>query len=272
MVKKVWQRVNQIIQKITEDHVSAYAAQAAFFLVLSLFPFMILLLTMVPYTPLTQDIIVRAVREIFPKSFSYLIESIVYQLYNQSGAIIPVSIVATFWSAGRGVLAMTGGLNEVYSTHESRGYIFLRIRSAIYTVLFIITIIGSLSMLVFGNRISLFVNTHAPLVSYVTDFIIKIRTVFVPLILALFSTLIYRFLPNHKVRMKRQLLGAVFTAVGWMFISYIFSVYLDIFTGFSDMYGSMTTIVLIMLWLYMCMYIMLLGGELNQMFREESKK
>ena len=48
----------------------------------------------------------------------------------------------------------------------------------------------------------------------------------------------------------------------------IFSVYLDIFKGFSSMYGSLTTIVLIMLWLYCCMYILLLGGEVNVILRD----
>ena len=79
---------------------------------------------------------------------------------------------------------------------------------------------------------------------------------------------IYRFLPNHKVRLRYQLPGAIFTAFGWALASFIFSIYMDIFRGFSSMYGSLTTIVLIMLWLYFCMYVLLLGGEIN-LFVEE---
>jgi len=75
-------------------------------------------------------------------------------------------------------------------------------------------------------------------------------------------------LPNHIVQLKVQLMGAAFSAVGWMIVSWIFSVYLDIFKGFSSMYGSLTTIVLIMLWLYFCMYILLLGGEVNVILRD----
>jgi YihY family inner membrane protein len=80
--------------------------------------------------------------------------------------------------------------------------------------------------------------------------------------------MIYKFLPNHIVQLKVQLMGAAFSAVGWMIVSWIFSVYLDIFKGFSSMYGSLTTIVLIMLWLYFCMYILLLGGEVNVILRD----
>ena len=80
--------------------------------------------------------------------------------------------------------------------------------------------------------------------------------------------MIYKFLPNHIVQLRIQLMGAAFSAVGWMIVSWIFSVYLDIFKGFSSMYGSLTTIVLIMLWLYFCMYILLLGGEVNMILRD----
>lgn len=86
--------------------------------------------------------------------------------------------------------------------------------------------------------------------------------------LFVFTMMIYKFLPNHIVQLKVQLMGAAFSAVGWMIVSWIFSVYLNIFKGFSSMYGSLTTIVLIMLWLYFCMYILLLGGEVNVILRD----
>lgn len=99
------------------------------------------------------------------------------------------------------------------------------------------------------------------------DFIIRIRTFVTLVVLTVFWDLVYKFLPNRKNRAKttlrRQLPGAVFTACGWLLVSFIFSVYLDIFTGFTNMYGSLTTIILILLWLYVCMYIILLGGEVN---------
>ena len=89
-----------------------------------------------------------------------------------------------------------------------------------------------------------------------------------PVLLFAFTMMIYKFLPNHIVQFRVQLMGAAFSAVGLMILSWIFSVYLDIFKGFSTMYGSLTTIVLIMLWLYFSMYIILLGGEVNVVIRD----
>ena len=120
------------------------------------------------------------------------------------------------------------------------------------------------------------VYAHVPFLSKVVDFIIRIRTFVTLLVLTVFWDLVYKFLPNRthtsKTTLRKQLPGAVFTACGWLLISFIFSIYLDIFTGFMDMYGSMTTIVLIMLWLYGCMYIILLGGELNALLEKYYRK
>lgn len=261
-------KVNEFLEKVGRDHVGAYAAQSAFFLVLSLIPIILLLLTLVRYTPVTKADVMTAVYEVFPKTIRATMISIVNEVYNQSRAVIPLTALMTMWSAGRGVLAITNGLNCIHEEIETRNYIFLRIRAAFYTVLFIIAIVLSLVLLGFGNSISMFVNEHVPIFRYVTDFIIEIRTVTTLLVLIVFSTCIYRFLPNHKGKIKYQFPGAVFTAFGWTLAAFIFSVYMDIFKGFSNMYGSLTTIVLIMLWLYFCMYVMLLGGEINVLVEE----
>ncbi len=234
---------------------------------LSLIPIILLLMTLVQYTPITMTAVMDALSQVFPSSVEGMIRSIVTQAYAQSGSVISVTILVALWSAGKGVLSVTSGLNCVYENIETRNYIYLRIRASFYTVLFILAIVLSLLLSVFGNSISAIVNEHAPFFRHITDFIIRIRTVVTLAVLTCFWDIVYRFLPNRKNRrkttLKRQLPGAVFTACGWLLISFLFSMYLDIFTGFSSMYGSMTTLILIMLWLYMCMYVILLGGEVN---------
>ena len=139
----------------------------------------------------------------------------------------------------------------------------LRIRATLYTVMFIIVIIFLLVLSVFGNSLNIFVAEYIPIIKNLADWLIKARTIITPAVLMVFCLLIYKFLPNRKGRLLKQLPGAVFAAIGWMVVSWIFSVYVDIFQGFTSMYGSLTTIVLIMLWMYFCMYSILLGGEVN---------
>ena len=266
--KRFRKQILRIIMTVNSHHTGAYAAQAAYFFVLSLIPILLLLVFMaVRYTPLNQDDVLNAVLQVFPTSVSDLMRGIVYQVYRQSESVIPVTIIVALWAAGRGVLSVTSGLNAIYSNIETRNYFYLRIRSTIYTLLFLIAIILSLVISVFGNSISVIVYEHIPFLSRVVDFIMRIRTLVTLVILTVFWDMVYRFLPNrrHKAKttFRKQLPGAAFTACGWLLISSVFSIYLDIFTGFSDMYGSMTTLILILLWLYGCMYIILLGGEIN---------
>lgn len=265
-------RVMSVTKQISSHHTGAYAAQSAYFFVLSMIPIIILLLTMVQFTPVTEEDVMRAVLQVFPSTVEGLITMLVAQVYNQSGSIIPITILIALWSAGKGVLSMTSGLNCIYENTETRNYIFLRIRASVYTVFFILAIVLSLTLSVFGNSISLFLNEYAPLLRHVTDFIIRIRTLLILGVLTVFWDLVYKYLPNRKnggkTTMKKQLPGAVFTACGWQLISFVFSIYLDIFTGFTTMYGSLTTIILILLWLYMCMYVILLGGEINALLEQ----
>ncbi len=266
-IKKVVGKIYRLTSIVGSHHTGAYAAQSAYFFVLSLIPIILLLLTMVQFTPVTQTDVMEAVMQIFPKTVEGTIASIISQVYAQSGSIIPVTILVAVWSAGKGVLSVTSGLNCIYDNTETRNYLYLRLRASLYTVVFILAIALSLTLSVFGNSISIIVYKHVPFLTTVMDFIIKIRTLVTLVVLTLFWDLVYKFLPNRtnlsKTTMKQQLPGAVFTSCGWLLISFIFSVYLDVFTGFSTMYGSLTTIILIMLWLYGCMYVILLGGELN---------
>ena len=263
MFKKIYEKVTVFLDESAKDHVGAYAAQSAYFFMLCMIPIILLLLTLVQYTPVTKADVMTAVVQVFPSSVDSLIISIVNQVYNQSTSIIPITIVVALWSAGKGVLAMTTGLNCVYDCPETRNYIYLRIRATIYTVLFIGVIILLLLLAVFGNSLYIFVSAHIHILEPVADWLINMRNIIAPIVLVGFSLLLYKFLPNRKDRFKKQIPGAIFTAIGWLVVSWVFSVYVDIFKGFSSMYGSLTTIVLIMLWLYFCMYSILLGGEIN---------
>jgi len=262
-IKKLYEKCGELTSDISSHHVGAYAAQTAYFLMLSMIPIILLLLTMIKYTPVTKADVMTAVIQVFPSSVDSLITSIVNQVYNQSMGVVPLTIVVTLWSAGKGVLALTTGLNCVYKCNETRNYVILRIRATVYTVMIIMVVIFLLVLAVFGNSLNIFIGRHVPLMAEIADRMLELRSIITPIVMIIFSLIIYKFLPNRKCKFWSQIPGAVFATIGWMIISWIFSVYVDIFTGFSSMYGSLTTIVLIMLWMYFCMYSTLLGGEVN---------
>ncbi|WP_346662409.1 YihY/virulence factor BrkB family protein [uncultured Merdimonas sp.] len=262
-IREIYQKITAVTEEIGSNHVGAYAAQSAYFFMLCMIPIILLLLTLVRYTPVTKADVMTAVMQVFPSSVGSTMATVVNQVYNQSMGIIPITIIVALWSAGKGVLAVTNGLNCVYKCTETRNYVILRLRSTLYTMMFLLVILFLLVLSVFGNSLNIFVSEHLPIFREFADRMIEIRAILTPVVMVAFSLLIYKFLPNRRDTLFRQLPGAVFAAIGWMAISWVFSVYVDVFTGFSSMYGSLTTIVLIMLWMYFCMYCILLGGELN---------
>ena len=268
-ILKIYKKIQKNGEAIAGNHVGAYAAQTAYFFMICMIPIILPLLTLVQYTPVTKADVMTAVIQVFPSSVDSMMTSIVNQVYNQSMGIIPVTVLVALWSAGKGVLAMSTGLNCVYQCRETRNYVLLRLRATLYTVMFILVIILLLVLSVFGNSLNLFIGEHVPILAKAADQLIQARVFIAPVTLILFCLLTYEFLPNRRDRWMKHFPGAVFAAIGWMVVSWVFSVYVDIFEGFSSMYGSLTTIVLIMLWLYFCMYSILIGGVINVMFYDK---
>ncbi len=274
-MSNIYRQVKEFYQKISilwggdeKSHLRAYAAESAFFIVISIVPCILLLLTLIQYTPVTKTMIMEAALEVFPSNINVMIVSIVDEVYNQSVSVIPLTAITAMWSAGRGVLSMANGLNWVYGNTEKKNYVFMRLQAAAYTLIFVVAIVFSLLLLVFGNRISVFIAKHIPLFHHVVELVIDVRVLISLAVLIFAFTVAYKLLPNGKVKMLHQIPGATFAAVGWLSCSLAVSIYLDIFHGFADMYGSLTTIVLVMLWLYFCMYSMLIGARINVYIQE----
>ena len=199
-VKEIYQKIIEVTEEIGANHVGAYAAQSAYFFMLCMIPIILLLLTLVQYTPVTKADVMTAVMQVFPTSVDSMMATIVNQVYNQSTGIIPITIIVALWSAGKGVLAMTTGLNCVYHCRETRNYLILRLRSTLYTVMFLLVILFLLLLSVFGNSLNIFIAEHIPIFEEFADRMIELRAVLTPIVLVAFLLLIYKFLPNRASR------------------------------------------------------------------------
>lgn len=269
MIKKIWNYIMRFVTKTMDDHVGAYAAQSAYFIILSFIPFLLLLLTTVRYLPISEAAITEGIISAVPDTIQPLIQSIITEVYEKSGAIVPISAIAAIWSSGKGFQALTNGLNVINGVKETRNYFYTRFRSILYTLIFMVAIIITLILLVFGRSIQRTLIEYWPFVADLTDFILRFSTIITMFVLAVAFWLFYSFLPNRKLRMRSELPGAMLTSVAWAAFSFGFSLYFDKFSGFANMYGSLTTIVLVMLWLDICMYLFLIGAEINVQLEED---
>ena len=137
-LKKAAETIMGFIDSMGRRHATAYAAQAAYFIILSFIPFMLLLMTSIKYTPLTREEVIRAIMHVCPEQFQGFIEGIVWEVYEKSLGVVPVSAVLALWSAGKGIQALTNGFNSIYQIKETRNYFITRIRAVFYTLVFIL--------------------------------------------------------------------------------------------------------------------------------------
>lgn len=270
-MRTVLRWVKGFLKKNTEDHLGAYASQAAYFIVLSAFPFCIFLLTLLRYSPLTHEDLLNILQMLSPKMANDVIRTVMKEVYEQSTiAITSFTIIFVLWSAGRGILSITRGINEIYHINETRNYFYIRFISAVYTLWLAVALIVTLGLLVFGNVIYRKVIQLLPVLHDFAAFVISIRMLIIFCLLTLFFIFVYRVLPNKKTPLLYVLPGAISCSIGWMITSSIFAIYFNTSHSFTYMYGSLAGIMMIMLWLYTCMYQLFLGAELNNLLHPES--
>ncbi len=278
MIKATIRLFKLFARKIRDDHVAAFSAQAAFFIIVSFFPFIMLLLSLVRYFPIGESAMLKLFTQAFPTAVNSLVVRVIMEIYDTatSSALISITAISTLWSAGKGFLAIMNGLNAVYGIKETRNYILLRLNSTFYTLIFAIMIIATMILFVFGNRLYFWIEQRVPVLVDAALIVISLRTILGLITLILFFLIIYIVIPNRKAKKVNELPGAMICAAGWMGFSYAFSYYIDNFSSYysnysnsTSMYGILTTIVLFMLWMYFCMYILFLGAEFNLLFENK---
>ena len=272
-IKEMYLHTCTICKKVGKDNVSVFSAQAAFFIILAFFPFIMFLLTLVQYLPIGESVMLRTFTDIMPKAINPYIVLIVSEVYDHATTTITsVTAITALWSASKGFLGLVRGLNSVYGISETRNYIKLRLMSAFYTLGFTILLIITLLILVFGRPIYVWVENWHPELINIALVIISFRTAVAMLLLTSYFVLIFLVIPNRKTRLLAELPGALIAAAGWLIFSFGFSFYIDHMGGFSSTYGSLTAIILLMLWFYFCMYILFIGAEVNVYLAEKKKK
>ncbi|UOE56420.1 YihY/virulence factor BrkB family protein [Bacillus sp. CMF12] len=256
LIPNLWKRVE-------EDDVFGLAAQLAYFFLLSLFPLLIFLVTLVPYLPITQQDILNVVRDFAPGETMKLIETNIYEITQRNGKLLSFGIIATLWSASNGINAVVKAFNKAYDVKETRHFIIARGMAILLTFAMIFVFVLALLLPVFGRQIGLFISSEFGLSGQFLAIWNMVRWLVSPFILFMVFTGLYWIAPNKKLTCISVAPGAIFATVGWVLSSLAFSYYVSNFGNFSATYGSIGAIIVLMIWFYISGIIIILGGEIN---------
>lgn len=269
LVRKIFLTLQDFSTQMRKQNISAYAASIAFFFFLSVVPMLMLICTILPYTPLTEENLVTAVTDLTPDILDPLAESLISDVYNRSTGILSIAAIATIWSAAKGVMALMQGLNAVNGVEDTRNYFVIRGIASFYTVVMLVIVILSLFLMVFGNQLVTLALHRIPRLKDVVSFIMNFRFIMVWAILTILFAAIYAYVPDLKLKFRDQIPGAVFSAVVWSVFSWGFSIYVT-YGNTYGIYGSLSIIIIVLLWLYFCMYITMIGAYLNRYFNSNN--
>lgn len=259
-MKLMKKHVKWFTGRVARDRLDSSAAHGAFFLIISFLPFIALVLTLMQRIHFSSGVpILEAALRLFPESVSSFVEAL-FPSPLESGGVLPVAVITSVWTSSMAMVAVIKGLDQIYEVKESRGLVHLRAVAILYVLAFAVVILVTAALLVFGSTIYNYLLKHSP--PFFATLLINFKSLVGFLLLFIFFTLMYTFLPRRRIRFLHNLAGAAFGAAGWVLFSFFFSLFVENFSNFS-IYGSLATLVILMYWLFSCMYILFLGAEVS---------
>lgn len=258
-------RITPLANYLSGKHISIHAAGAGYFIVLSVFPLLVLILSLLRYTGLQVQTLTDLVSGFVPQALMPSAKRLILSTYrNTSGAVVSLSAITGLWSASRGVYGLLTGLNAIYNAEENRGYVYTRGISVFYTFLFLLMLLATLVLNVFGTTLLQWLPLeNLTLVQFLWE-VVDWRFILMLLLQTGLFSAMFMALPNKKTTFRQNLPGAVLASVGWLVFSDLFSIYVENFSGYANVFGSVYAVALSMLWLYFCISIVFYGGALNQ--------
>ncbi|ACT03895.1 YihY/virulence factor BrkB family protein [Paenibacillus sp. JDR-2] len=253
-----------LYSRFRDDDVPALGAQLTYYFILSFFPFLIFVVSLMSFVQLSGDSVVAELIRLLPEQTGEAIQSILQDVMNNSRVtLLSIGMIATLWSASNGVNAIIKGVNKAYDVEENRPFWKVRAISLAATLVLALAILLAIVLLIFGEVIGefLFDWFDSP-VSFELIWGILKYVFPISFMLVVFS-LLYWIVPNHKIRFKTVFPGALFATFGWIASSLLFQFYINNFGNYSKTYGSIGGIIILLIWLYISSNIIILGGEVN---------
>ncbi len=266
-------KARRIVRYLSRLQIPAHAAHAGYFIVLSVFPALVLLLSLLRYTGLEVEHFTSLVEGFLPEALMPYAKKLILNTYrNTSGTVIGISAVTALWSASRGIHGLISGLRAIYGVKTQRGYIHNRLVSLGYTFAFLLVLVLTLVVQVFGSGLSRLLPTADSRFCRFLVEAVQLRF-FLVLVLqtGLFSYL-FHALAGRSHPFRRSLPGGLLASFGWLVFSKLYSIYVAFSAGYASVYGSVYTVALSMLWLYFCLSILFYGGALNRYFLKNMEK
>ncbi|MFG6118845.1 MULTISPECIES: YihY/virulence factor BrkB family protein [Thalassobacillus] len=267
-MKEFFSFIKEVGASFNKDDISGMAAQLSYFFLLSLFPFMIFLVTLLGYMRLSQERLLDFIHTYAPQeTYTMIQENLAELMASQNSGLLSIGIIGTLWSASNGVNSIMRAFNRAYDVEESRSPFVGRIIAIVLTISMIGVIAVAFLLPVFGRMVGVYLFSMFGLSEGFLELWNALRWVISSIIFFLVLMFLYMLAPNKYIKIKQAFPGAVFATVGWQIVSLLFSFYVTSMGNYSATYGSLGGFIVLMIWFYISGIIIILGGEINAILR-----
>ncbi|WP_404996799.1 YihY/virulence factor BrkB family protein [Caldifermentibacillus hisashii] len=272
-IKKSINWVLDLYRRIIRHDSLGYSAQLAYFFLLSLFPLLITMFSLLPYLPLKTEDIMYFISDFAPgETITFIDSTLDTLLEKHNGGILSFGIIATLWAASNGMNAIIQAMNLAYEIDDDRPFFIVRGLSVLLTIVMIAVFIIALLLPVFGKHIGIYISSKFGYTDQFIDTWNTIRFSLSSVILFIVFSAVYFLTPNRKMKCATVVPGAVFSTIGWILASLGFSFYVNNFGNYTFMYGSLGVIIVLMIWFYITGAVLIIGGEINGLNEEYKRK
>lgn len=263
--------VKHLLKRMQSDDHIGRAAQFSYFILLSLFPLLIFLVSLFPYLPISERDLLGLVEDFAPQQSIELIETNLAQLSQKNSTILSFGLLGTLWSASNSIHTIIKTMNRAYGVEEKRSFLRARLTAVFLTVAMLVLIAVALLLPVFGKQIGLFLFSKLSLSSQFLSVWNALRWLVSSLIIFIIFIGLYWMAPSKRIACRSAIPGAIFATIGWIVTSYAFSYYVEQFGNYSAAYGSIGAIIVSMVWIYLSGIVILIGGEINAFYSRKEK-
>jgi len=249
--------------KFTKHDIMGLSAEMGFYLLTALFPFLILLF-------IIATLISNSMQELLLNLISYLprdMENLITELLTSFKGSMPIIITASvlgLWYMSNVISTLTKAMNRFYGVRETRGYFKLRGIFLLFAITIIVLIFLSFALVVFGQGTHLVLQylNYLPFISTekVWDYM---RYISVILVIFVSIMIMFKILPNKHLSFREVAAGSALTTAAWCITSYGFSFYINNFSKYHVIYGSLASIFILVTWVYMSALVILIGASIN---------
>lgn len=266
--KKWFLFLYNLIYNIRKDEVTAIGAQLTYYLILSIFPFLIFFLNVVGHTSLAIEALLNDWIIVMPSETQTLLYRVIEEIrVSSSETLLSFSIILALWSGSLGISAIIRAINKAYNINKRRNYIRLKLLSLLFTIALVILLLIVLATLVFGEVIGNAIFTYIGAINVFYRIWNNSRKLIALASMIIIFALLYKYsiMPKERryIKLVHTLPGAIFATIGWIVASSIFSFYVNNFANYSKTYGSLGGVIVLLVWLYITSIMIVLGGEIN---------